>query len=188
MYVFGGRDVLGNDLGDLMALSISERRWYVFQNTGTSPSPRSGHSMTTHGENIYIIGGESTASNPETRDELTMMYILDTTKMYELETTIFPPPLPPPKYISSILSSDSGANEDLVTRIPTPPLPTPKFNSSFHNSSFYSSDSGANESFPHRLKDIAEVDPSDTIDQLYLDTSQTGGDIVVTNFIRTENP
>jgi hypothetical protein len=46
MYIFGGRIQDGSDLGDLVAFKISARRWYMFQNMGLSPSPRSGHSMT----------------------------------------------------------------------------------------------------------------------------------------------
>jgi len=131
MYVFGGRDRLGNDLGDLIALSFASRRWYVFQNMSDSPSPRSGHSMTIYGEKICIVGGESTPSDLETRYELTMMYILDTSKLDDWETMMPSAPIPPPKYIPLNSSSESHLN--------------------YHHN--------------NRLKDIAEVDESDMIDQ-----------------------
>ena len=86
MYIFGGRDSEGLDLGDLAAFRISTKRWYTFQNMGPSPSPRSGHSMTTHNGKIYVLGGEpSTQIRPQDKavvsDELQLVYILDTTKI-----------------------------------------------------------------------------------------------------------
>lgn len=86
MYIFGGRDSEGLDLGDLAAFRISTKRWYTFQNMGPSPSPRSGHSMTTHNGKIYVLGGEpSTQIRPQDRaavnEELQFAYILDTTKI-----------------------------------------------------------------------------------------------------------
>lgn len=80
MYVFGGRTEEGTDLGDLAAFRISSRRWYTFQNMGPSPSPRSGHSMTTVGKSIVVLGGEpSTASASST--DLGILYTLDTSKI-----------------------------------------------------------------------------------------------------------
>ncbi|KAK7419538.1 Negative regulator of mitotic exit [Neonectria punicea] len=80
MYVFGGRTEEGTDLGDLAAFRISSRRWYTFQNMGPSPSSRSGHSMTTVGKSIVVIGGEpSTAS--ATVNDLGLLYVLDTSKI-----------------------------------------------------------------------------------------------------------
>lgn len=80
MYIFGGRNEEGNDLGDLAAFRISSRRWYTFQNMGPSPSPRSGHSMTTLGKHIYILAGEP-SSAPRDVVELGMAYVLDTGKI-----------------------------------------------------------------------------------------------------------
>lgn len=80
MYVFGGRTESGDDLGDLAAFRITSRRWYTFQNMGPSPSPRSGHSMTTVGKQIVVVGGEpSTQAN--TVNDLSIAYCLDTTKI-----------------------------------------------------------------------------------------------------------
>lgn len=80
MYIFGGRTEEGADLGDLAAFRIASRRWYTFQNMGTSPSPRSGHSMTTVGKSIVVVGGEPSSATPAIND-LSLTYVLDTTKI-----------------------------------------------------------------------------------------------------------
>jgi hypothetical protein len=80
MYVFGGRTQEGVDLGDLAAFRISSRRWYMFQNMGHSPSARSGHSMTAFGKHIVTLAGEPSSSVSD-RNELSMAYILDTSKI-----------------------------------------------------------------------------------------------------------
>lgn len=80
MYVFGGRTDEGVDLGDLSAFRISTRRWYSFQNMGPAPSPRSGHSMTAFGRQIIVMAGEP-SSAPRDAAELSMSYILDTSKI-----------------------------------------------------------------------------------------------------------
>ena len=80
MYIFGGRNEDGNDLGDLAAFRITSRRWYTFQNMGPSPSPRSGHSMTTLGKQIVVLAGEP-SSAPRDPVELAYAYFLDTSKI-----------------------------------------------------------------------------------------------------------
>ncbi|KAI1766289.1 hypothetical protein GGR53DRAFT_486909 [Hypoxylon sp. FL1150] len=80
MYVFGGRTEEGVDLGDLAAFRISSRRWYTFQNMGPSPSPRSGHSMTTVGKSIVVVGGEPSSTTNQVND-LSIVYVLDTSKI-----------------------------------------------------------------------------------------------------------
>ena len=80
MYIFGGRTQEGVDLGDLAAFRITSRRWYMFQNMGHSPSPRSGHSMTAFGKHIVTMGGEPSSSVSD-RNELSLVYILDTSKI-----------------------------------------------------------------------------------------------------------
>ncbi|KFH43575.1 Tip elongation aberrant protein-like protein [Hapsidospora chrysogenum ATCC 11550] len=80
MYVFGGRTQDGTDLGDLAAFRITTRRWYTFQNMGPSPSPRSGHSMTTVGKSIVTFGGEPSSAASSAND-LGIVYVLDTTKI-----------------------------------------------------------------------------------------------------------
>lgn len=80
MYIFGGRTEEGADLGDLAAFRISSRRWYTFQNMGPSPSPRSGHTMTTVGKMVVVVGGEPSQAAPPVND-LSMIYMLDTTKI-----------------------------------------------------------------------------------------------------------
>lgn len=80
MYIFGGRTEEGTDLGDLAAFRISSRRWYTFQNMGPSPSPRSGHSMTTVGKQIVVLAGEP-SSAPRDPVELSYAYFMDTSKI-----------------------------------------------------------------------------------------------------------
>lgn len=80
MYVFGGRTEEGADLGDLAAFRISSRRWYTFQNMGPSPSSRSGHSMTSVGKSIVVVGGEPSSTTNQVND-LSIVYILDTSKI-----------------------------------------------------------------------------------------------------------
>ncbi|QKX56610.1 uncharacterized protein TRUGW13939_03715 [Talaromyces rugulosus] len=80
MYVFGGRNDEGLDLGDIAAFRIGTRRWFYFQNMGQAPSPRSGHSMTAFGKQIIILAGEP-SSGPRDAAELSMAYILDTSKI-----------------------------------------------------------------------------------------------------------
>ncbi|KAI2615371.1 hypothetical protein GGR54DRAFT_298305 [Hypoxylon sp. NC1633] len=80
MYVFGGRTEDGVDLGDLAAFRISSRRWYTFQNMGPSPSPRSGHSMTSVGKSIVVVGGEPSSTTNQVND-LSIVYVLDTSKI-----------------------------------------------------------------------------------------------------------
>ncbi|ETN43014.1 uncharacterized protein HMPREF1541_02172 [Cyphellophora europaea CBS 101466] len=80
MYIFGGRTEEGTDLGDLAAFRITSKRWYTFQNMGPSPSPRSGHSMTAHGKQIIVLAGEP-SSAPRDPGELSMVYVLDTSKI-----------------------------------------------------------------------------------------------------------
>ncbi len=80
MYIFGGRTEEGADLGDLAAFRLTSRRWYTFQNMGPSPSPRSGHSMTAFGNQIIVLAGEP-SSAPQDAVELSLVYILDTSKI-----------------------------------------------------------------------------------------------------------
>lgn len=90
MYIFGGRTEEGTDLGDLAAFRISSRRWYTFQNMGPSPSPRSGHSMTTVGKSIVVLAGEP-SSAPRDPVELAIAYFLDTGKIRYPPDTSSPP-------------------------------------------------------------------------------------------------
>ncbi|KAI1818622.1 hypothetical protein GGS20DRAFT_594587 [Poronia punctata] len=80
MYIFGGRTEEGADLGDLAAFRISSQRWYTFQNMGPTPSPRSGHSMTSVGKSIVVVGGEPSSATNQV-DDLSLVYVLDTTKI-----------------------------------------------------------------------------------------------------------
>lgn len=59
MYIFGGRGTDGKDLGDLAGFNIPKRRWFAFQSMGPSPSGRSGQTMSTSGESVFVFGGEA---------------------------------------------------------------------------------------------------------------------------------
>ncbi|THH09190.1 hypothetical protein EW145_g2194 [Phellinidium pouzarii] len=76
IYIFGGRGVDGNDLGDLAAFKISNQRWYMFQNMGPAPSVRSGHRMAAVGTRVFVLGGESSA--PGQTDDASIIHVLDT--------------------------------------------------------------------------------------------------------------
>ena len=58
MYIYGGRNREGLDLGDLGVLKILSRHWYTFQNMGAAPPPRLDHSMLVSGTDIVVLGGE----------------------------------------------------------------------------------------------------------------------------------
>ncbi|EIW73669.1 hypothetical protein TREMEDRAFT_59843 [Tremella mesenterica DSM 1558] len=81
IYVFGGRDVNGKDLGDLAAFKISNHRWFMFQNMGPAPSARSGHSMVAAHGRIFVLGGEANATMPTQKDDPSLIHVLDTTKI-----------------------------------------------------------------------------------------------------------
>jgi hypothetical protein len=100
MYVFGGRDVNGKDLGDLAAFKISseflvicfrtiaymrcsraDRRWYMFQNMGPSPSGRSGHAMSAVGKQIVVLGGDANDAFVNKPSDPTLVHVLDTGKI-----------------------------------------------------------------------------------------------------------
>ncbi|WVF69370.1 hypothetical protein IAT40_004146 [Kwoniella sp. CBS 6097] len=91
IYVFGGRDVKGKDLGDLAAFKLSNHRWYMFQNMGPSPTPRSGHAMVAASGKIFIVGGEANQALTDVRDDPNMIHILDTSKIK------YPPDNIPPR-------------------------------------------------------------------------------------------
>ncbi|ODQ65979.1 hypothetical protein NADFUDRAFT_82875, partial [Nadsonia fulvescens var. elongata DSM 6958] len=85
MYIFGGRNSKGEDLGVLSALRLSTQRWYTFQNMGPGPSARSGHSMSSFNDNkIIVMGGESPEdeiNNQDSEAKTSTVYILDTTRI-----------------------------------------------------------------------------------------------------------
>ncbi|BEJ17140.1 hypothetical protein CspHIS471_0605410 [Cutaneotrichosporon sp. HIS471] len=81
VYVFGGRDVHGKDLGDLAAFRISNKRWYMFQNMGPAPMAKSGHSLCAAHGKVFVIGGESNLAPEVPRDDPNLIHILDTGKI-----------------------------------------------------------------------------------------------------------
>ncbi|WWC70663.1 uncharacterized protein I206_104614 [Kwoniella pini CBS 10737] len=104
IYVFGGRDVKGKDLGDLAAFKLSNQRWYMFQNMGPSPTPRSGHAMVAAAGKIFIVGGEANQALTEVRDDPSMIHILDTSKIK------YPPDTQPPRNPSSLQNHSTNSS------------------------------------------------------------------------------
>ncbi|KAI9252108.1 hypothetical protein BY458DRAFT_536036 [Sporodiniella umbellata] len=78
LYIFGGRGDEGTELNDLCGYKIKNRYWSAFQNMGTSPSPRHGHTMTAIGDRMFIIGGDNDFAK---MDDASLIYILDSTKI-----------------------------------------------------------------------------------------------------------
>ncbi|KAF2643092.1 hypothetical protein P280DRAFT_394210 [Massarina eburnea CBS 473.64] len=118
MYIFGGRTQEGVDLGDLAAFRISSRRWYMFQNMGHSPSARSGHSMTAFGKHVIVLGGEPSSSVAE-KNELSLAYVLDTSKIR------YPPnETPPPQQGVNTPRKMSGGDKTNIPqgRVGSPPV------------------------------------------------------------------
>jgi len=115
MYIFGGRTQEGVDLGDLAAFRISSRRWYMFQNMGHSPSPRSGHSMTAYGKHVICLAGEPSSSIAD-KNELSLAYILDTSKIR------YPPnEAPPPQQGLNAPRKMSAERSNLPLKAGSPP-------------------------------------------------------------------
>ncbi|KAG0007052.1 Negative regulator of mitotic exit [Modicella reniformis] len=78
MYVFGGNSPDGSELNDSYAFKIHERRWYLFQNVGPVASARSGHSMCTIKDRIFVLGGESEQTKLE---DSALIYYLEIPKI-----------------------------------------------------------------------------------------------------------
>ncbi|KAF9193461.1 Negative regulator of mitotic exit [Haplosporangium sp. Z 767] len=90
MYIFGGNSPDSTELNDAFAFKIHERRWYLFQNVGPVASPRSGHTMCTIKDRIFVLGGESEQTKLE---DSALIYYLETTKIRFPDSGphVFPP-------------------------------------------------------------------------------------------------
>lgn len=109
-YVFGGRDVNGNDLGDLAAFRMTNHRWYMFQNMGPAPTPRSGHAMVAAHGKVFVVGGEANSASANAKDDPSLLHVLDTTKIK------YPPDTQPPRQLRNKTSEQ-------LLRDGTPPRP-----------------------------------------------------------------
>ncbi|KAF9930433.1 Negative regulator of mitotic exit [Linnemannia zychae] len=106
LYIFGGSSPDGTDLNDAYAFRIHERRWYLFQNVGPAPSPRSGHTMCTVKDKIFIIGGESQQSNME---DPAYIFNLDIPKIrFDAQ------PVAPPRQVSSAKLVPNRSNDTMA--------------------------------------------------------------------------
>ncbi|KAK4684618.1 hypothetical protein P7C73_g5552, partial [Tremellales sp. Uapishka_1] len=123
IYCFGGRDVNGKDLGDLAAFRITNQRWYMFQNMGPAPTARSGHSMVAAHGKIYVLGGEANAASAQSRDDPSLVHVLDTSKIkYPADTQ--PRSTPKARTASDAPSQQAVSNNDrpgYPTRENSPP-------------------------------------------------------------------
>ena len=82
MYVFGGRGVDGANMGQLAAFKISTQRWFMFQNMGREPSPRSGHGMVAVGSKVYVLGGVCEDNLDGSGKDSNVAHILETSTLY----------------------------------------------------------------------------------------------------------
>ncbi|KAI7818402.1 hypothetical protein BC939DRAFT_415089, partial [Gamsiella multidivaricata] len=95
MYIFGGNSPDGTELNDAYAFKIHERRWYLFQNVGPVASPRSGHSMCTIKDRVFVLGGESEQTKLE---DSALIYYLEIPKIRFPDSG---PTMIPPRQASS---------------------------------------------------------------------------------------
>ncbi|KAL5495002.1 hypothetical protein ACEPAI_464 [Sanghuangporus weigelae] len=114
IYIFGGRGVDGNDLGDLAAFKISNQRWYMFQNMGPAPTVRSGHRMAAVGTRVFVLGGESSSSGPS--DDPTIIHVLDTKHIKYPE-----PNKPPPAEAQGTIAARRPSVSTGQSPQPSPP-------------------------------------------------------------------
>ncbi|ORY28504.1 hypothetical protein BCR39DRAFT_535012 [Naematelia encephala] len=123
VYIFGGRDVNGKDLGDLAAFRITNQRWYMFQNMGPSPTARSGHAMVAAHGKIFVVGGEANTTSGTSRDDPSLVHVLDTTKIK------YPPDTQPPRQMKPRPSDPavpSQAGREASSPQVIPPSDTPQ--------------------------------------------------------------
>ncbi|KAF9313551.1 Negative regulator of mitotic exit [Podila horticola] len=119
MYIFGGNSPDGTELNDAYAFKIHERRWYLFQNVGPVASPRSGHTMCTIKDRIFVLGGESEHTKSE---DSALIFYLEISKIRYPDSG--PQPIPPRQASSNMApnrpndghaltdSSSSGLNTE----------------------------------------------------------------------------
>lgn len=53
----------------------------MFQNMGPAPSARSGHAMVAAHGTIFVLGGEANASNGVSKDDPSLIHMLDTGRL-----------------------------------------------------------------------------------------------------------
>lgn len=62
---------------------VLDQRWYMFQNMGPAPSPRSGHAMASNGPRVFVLGGLGAEfMNPARPEDPTMVHVLDTSSYF----------------------------------------------------------------------------------------------------------
>ncbi|WVR06271.1 hypothetical protein IAU60_003301 [Kwoniella sp. DSM 27419] len=126
IYIFGGRDVKGKDLGDLAAFKLSNQRWYMFQNMGPRPTPRSGHAMVAASGKIFVVGGEANQAVSEARDDPNQIHILDTTKIKYPADSGPPRNIPTPSKATQPLPSSREGDAEVQGKEKNDAVETPK--------------------------------------------------------------
>ena len=59
VYLYGGRSKNGTALDDLHVLDLEANFWSMPKAKNEKPAGRFGHCAASHGENLYIFGGQS---------------------------------------------------------------------------------------------------------------------------------
>src|SRR5271169_227387 len=92
------------------------RRWFSFKSMGVGPSPRCGHTITTTRDKLIVLGGES-ATNAAGKDESTVAFILDTSKIRFPSESAFPTSNPS----ASVTKQPSSGSNSKVRNLISPP-------------------------------------------------------------------
>jgi chromosome segregation ATPase len=100
----------------LRRLTFLARRWFSFKSMGIGPSPRCGHTMTTSRDKLIVLGGES-ATNVTGKDESTVAFILDTSKIRFPSDSAFPSTSVP----STMTKQPSSTSSNKVRNLTSPP-------------------------------------------------------------------
>lgn len=53
----------------------------MFQNMGPAPTARSGHAMVAAHGKIFVLGGEANASSATSRNDPSLIHVLDTSEL-----------------------------------------------------------------------------------------------------------
>ncbi|KAL0209637.1 hypothetical protein RCL1_008475 [Eukaryota sp. TZLM3-RCL] len=56
-YIFGGMSSKHRELNDLWAFDMTRHSWRKITPSGSSPSPRYGHTLVSYGSKLYLFGG-----------------------------------------------------------------------------------------------------------------------------------
>jgi hypothetical protein len=63
----------------LVHMRNAARRWFKFDNVGSSPHRRSAHAMASDGTRVFVLGGYSDGARP---DEISFIHVFDTSMYF----------------------------------------------------------------------------------------------------------